>query len=184
MAIIVTSSRRRLVMVVLLALAVSGAVLRFFAPNPSTLRDMGTLLLVMWLPAVGNLIAYLVRRMPRRKPPATPFDAGAPFQPQWQARIEATGVPPRLLAALDPAERRCTVVLGRHGFVARLAQPLAQVLSSGGEQMQEMQFLHPELAFTHLEPGMEIHLLVGNTAVAKGRVLQAVPSSRQASASS
>jgi hypothetical protein len=183
MAIIVTSSRRRLVMIVLLALAVSGAVMRVLAPDPSTLRDIGTLLLVLWLPAVGNLVAYLIRRMPRRPPPATPFDPGAPFQPQLQARIEVTTVPPRLLAALNPAEHRCTVVVGRQGFIARLAQPLAQVLSAGGVQIHELQFLNPELASARLAPDVEIHLLVGNTAVAKGRVLQAIASSRQAPAS-
>ena len=70
MAFTVTSAGRRLAMAVLLLLAIAGAVIRATAPDPSTLRDIGTLLLVLWMPAVGNLVAYLVRKIPRRRWPA------------------------------------------------------------------------------------------------------------------
>ncbi|MES2633543.1 MAG: hypothetical protein V4669_11260 [Pseudomonadota bacterium] len=64
---IVTSSRRQIVMGVLLLLAVIGAAVRYWAPNPSTARDVGTLMLVLWLPAVGNLVAFAISKMPARK---------------------------------------------------------------------------------------------------------------------
>lgn len=63
----VTSSRRQIVMVVLLVLAVIGAAIRYWAPNPSAARDVGTLLLVLWLPAVGNLVAFAIGKMRAHK---------------------------------------------------------------------------------------------------------------------
>ena len=63
----VTSSRRQIVMATLLGLAIVGGAMRYWAPNPSTARDIGTLLLVMWLPAVGNLISFVVREWHRRR---------------------------------------------------------------------------------------------------------------------
>ncbi|NPC59094.1 hypothetical protein [Caenimonas soli] len=63
----VTSSRRQLVMATLLGLAIVGAAMRYWAPNPSTARDIGTLLMVMWLPAVGNIIAFAVRQLHKRR---------------------------------------------------------------------------------------------------------------------
>ena len=88
MALTVTPSRRRIVMAVLLALAAGGTLVRYTAPNPSTLRDVGTLFMVMWLPAVGNLIAYLASKLPRGAPPPTGFPAGSVFTPQLSASIE------------------------------------------------------------------------------------------------
>ena len=63
----VTSSRRQIVMVTLLVLAIVGGAVRYWAPNPSTARDIGTLLLVMWLPAVGNLVSFVIREWHRRR---------------------------------------------------------------------------------------------------------------------
>ena len=54
-------------MAVLLFLAVIGAAIRHWADNPSLLRDIGTLMLVLWLPAVGNLVAFVIRRVPWRR---------------------------------------------------------------------------------------------------------------------
>jgi hypothetical protein len=48
---IVDSGRRQVVMCVLLGLAAAGAAIRHWADNPSLARDIGTLLLVLWLPA-------------------------------------------------------------------------------------------------------------------------------------
>eukprot|EP01034_Spumella_vulgaris_P006289 gene6289-8010_t len=53
MSFTVSSSSRRVAMAVLLGLAVLGGVIRYTATNPSTLRDVGTLLLVLWVPAIG-----------------------------------------------------------------------------------------------------------------------------------
>jgi hypothetical protein len=169
--LIATPSRRRLAMAAMLGLAVAGAVIRTFAANPSTLRDVGTLLEVMWLPAVGNLIAYLVQKIPRRAPPVTTFPAGSAFTPQLEVRIEASGLPNELLVALDPSERQCTLIVGRSGFTARLAEPIAHMLASPGPQTVALELLHVAHALPRLLPGTNFHLLAGTTAVAKGSVL-------------
>jgi hypothetical protein len=172
MAIIATPSRRRLAMIALLLLAVAGGFIRAYAPDPSTLRDVGTLLLVLWLPAVGNLVAYLLKKVPRSAPPATRFPAGKAFTPQLDVQLQATDVPGDLLAGLDPDERQCTVLVGRSGFTARLGEPLGQLLASPGSQALALELLHPAVALPRLAPGTDFHLLAGTTAVAKGTVLR------------
>jgi hypothetical protein len=172
MALTATPSRRRLAMIALLLLALAGGFIRAYAPNPSTLRDVGTLLLVLWLPAVGNLIAYLLKQIPHRAPPATSFPAGSTFTPQLDVRLQATDMPKDLLTALDPAERQCTVLVGRSGFTARLGQPLGPLLAAAGSQTLALELLHPAVALPRLAPGTDFHLLAGITAVATGTVLR------------
>jgi hypothetical protein len=171
MALTATPARRRLVMIVLLLFAALGGVIRKFAPQPSTLHDVGTLLLVLWLPAVGNLIAYLVRRMPRRAPraptlPRGAFPAGSAFVAHLQAQldpVDAAPAPPTIDASAD-----CLLLVGGQGFTARLALPVASALSA--PQPQAIELLRPSAALPHLAPGTAFHLLVGSTAVARGCV--------------
>ena len=172
MALIATPARRRLAMIALLTLAASGGVIRWLAPNPSTLRDIGTLLLVLWLPAVGNLIAYFVKKIPRSVPPATDFAPDAAFDPQLQVQLEAVELPIAQRAALDGSEHRCTLLVGRHGFTARLERPLTESVVQHEGGMARLQLLHPAVALRRLTPGTEFHVLAGTIAIAKGRVLQ------------
>jgi hypothetical protein len=175
MPFIVTPQRRRLVMAVLLGLACAGGVIRHQAPDPSTLRDIGTLLLVLWLPAVGNLVAYLMRKIPAGKPPPTSFPPDAPFSAQLQARIDTVAASADWLATLDPLEQRCTVLVGRRGFTVRSAAPLSQWLT-GAPQTLALECLVPSSALRQLVPGTAFHVLVGTTAVAQGRVVEQVGS--------
>ena len=172
MAFTVTPYRRRLAMAVLLLLAASGGVIRHFAPNPSVLRDIGTLLLVLWLPAIGNLIAFFVARIPRKAPPRTEFEAGAAFSPQLAAEIEAASVAAEVWSALPPDQRQCTILVGRHGFTARLAEPLRQAFSRSGQQTLALELLHPAVALPKLPAGTAFHLLAGTTGIATGRVVR------------
>lgn len=162
-------------MAVLLLLAVAGGVIRHFADNPSTLRDIGTLMLVLWLPAVGNLIAYLVRRVPRPAPQADDFAEGSVFTPHLEVKLQTLEVPASLRDAIAPGERRCIVLVGTQAFRARLAVPLEQVIGTGGEQTLDVELLRPALALARLPPGSDIHLLAGTTAFAKGQVLAGRP---------
>src|SRR5690349_16867965 len=84
---IVDSQRRQVVMAVLLALAAAGAGIRHWADNPSLARDIGTLLLVLWLPAVGNLVAFAVRKLAPRLRRADGFDPGSAFKAHVLAEI-------------------------------------------------------------------------------------------------
>ncbi|WP_427911600.1 hypothetical protein ACPWT1_13015 [Ramlibacter sp. MMS24-I3-19] len=170
-AVVATSSRRRIAMGVMLALAVSGGVIRHYAPAPSTLRDIGTLLLVIWLPAVGNLIAYVIGKLPRREPPPTDFPAGSTFTPQVEVRVETVPLPDGWLGALEPDERRAVLLVKRHGFTVRLAQPVARWLTQDASPSLWLELLRPASARKQLTPGTDLHVLVGPTVVAKGTVV-------------
>ncbi len=166
------SSRRQIITVVLLAFAVGGGVLRWLAPQPSLARDMGSLLLVLWLPIIGNIIAWLVARAARPKVAAPGF-AEDRFVPS--ARIALT-----LMAADVPAQSRpiraglfpCMLVLGHDAFSARLrvppgAEPVPEVA-----QTLEVEFLRPALALSKLPAGTAFTLLSGRTPLGRGQMLK------------
>jgi hypothetical protein len=171
MAFTVSPTSRRMVMVVLLVLATAGAVMRALAPDPSTTRDVGTLLMVLWLPAVGNVVAYFVRKFPRGAAPPTDFPEGSVFSAQLTARVESVPLPPGFVAQLSTTDGRCTLVAGRRAYTARFMEPLARVLGDAGNQSLSIELLRPDTALRHLAPGTEFHLLLGTQAVAKGRVV-------------
>ena len=167
-----TSSRRQIITAVLLLLALGGGLVRWLAPQPSLARDIGSLLLVLWLPIIGNIIAWLVGRA--RAPKAAPlgFAPGSPFIPT--ARVTLT-----LLAADVPAQSRpiraglfpCMVAVGHEAFTARLqvppdAEPVPEVA-----QDLALELLRPELALPKLPAGTEFMLLSGRSLLGRGRVL-------------
>ena len=163
-----TSSRRQLIMAVLLALATVGAAMRYWADNPSLTRDIGTLLLVLWVPAVGNLIAFLVRKMPRKVPVVPDFEPGSAFVPH--RRAELTPLAP-LPPAISTDERRCALIIGKDAYTARLPQPLSEWLATGQPQTVELQFLRPEVALPKLPKDTVFHVLVGTTVIGRGLVV-------------
>ena len=167
------SSRRQIITTVLLLFSVGGGLLRWLAPQPSLARDMGSLLLVLWLPIIGNIIAWLVARAhkPKNAPPG--FAPDSPFTPS--AHITLT-----LLAAEVPSQSRpiraglfnCMVVVGHEAFSARLqvpphAEPVPEVA-----QPLEVEFLRPEVALPKLKPGTDFTLLSGRTLLGRGQVQQ------------
>jgi hypothetical protein len=172
MAFTVTPRSRQLAMAVMLGLAVSGGVIRWQAPPHSVWRDIGNLLLVMWLPAVGNLIGFLMRKLPKPAPPPTQFAAGSPFTLQALAQFQAVPLPAGFLEKMDRQDPRAVVISGRHGYTVRLDRPVAEWLAHPDSQPVAMEFLLPKVALRAIAPGMAIHLLVGKTAVAKGVVLE------------
>ena len=93
------SSRRQLATVVMLVLALLGGLVRWLAPQPSVARDLGSLLMVLWLPIVGNIIGWLIQRAKAPRHVLQGFAPDAVFEPS--ARIELT-----LLAADTPRLRR------------------------------------------------------------------------------
>lgn len=165
----VSSSRRQVVMATLLALAVLGAVLRYWAPEPSTVRDIGTLLLVLWLPAVGNLVAFAIRKLPRRdKGLPGAFDDETPFVQHLVLRMASWGA-----ITLLAGERQCTLVCGKEGFTARSAEPLALALSDArGEPDLALQLLRPGVALARLQAGTRVQVMVGGTVIAEGLVVR------------
>jgi hypothetical protein len=170
---VVNSSRRQIVMAVLLLLAVIGGVMRHFADNPSLQRDIGTLMLVLWLPAVGNLVAFVIHRIPRRSGRPAGFAADSVFSAH--VRAELTPAPGMSAQPLPPLQQQCTLVLGQVGFTARLASPLSPWLSAGAPQTMELELLRPALALPQLAPGTAFELLVGSSIVGRGQVCRPVP---------
>ena len=167
------SSRRQIITTVLLLFSVGGGLLRWLAPQPSLARDMGSLLLVLWLPIIGNIIAWVVAQAhkPKNAPPG--FAPDSPFTPS--AHITLT-----LLAAEVPSQSRpiraglfnCMVVVGHEAFSARLqvpphAEPVPEVA-----QPLEVEFLKPEVALPKLKPGTDFTLLSGRTLLGRGQVQQ------------
>lgn len=157
-------------MATLLALAVVGAGMRHFAPNPSLARDIGTLLLVLWLPAVGNLVAFGVRQWHARARRRKDFDPTLGFSPQLLARITPLGTQAPTSA---PDSRRCTIAIGKEGFTARTEAPLPQLLAdSSWPRDLPFELLRPGLALPRLPAGTPFQLLAGHVAVADGTVLR------------
>ena len=167
------ASRRETITAILLLFAVSGGLLRWLAPQPSLARDMGSLLLVLWLPIIGNIIAWVVAQAHKLKNAPPGFAPDSPFTPS--AHITLT-----LLAAEVPAQSRpiraglfhCMVVVGHEAFSARLqvpshAEPVPEVA-----QPLEVEFLRPEVALPKLKPGTDFTLLSGRTLLGRGQVQQ------------
>ena len=163
-----TPQRRQVIVAVLLALAIVGAGMRAWADNPSLARDIGTLLLVLWLPAVGNIVAFGIRRWRAAHPPRPPFDPAAPFQSHLLVELARVG--PASAGATDAS--LCTLVVGSEGFTARLAQPLAQWLAGPQPAVLQVQLLRPALALARLPAGAVFSVLAGTRALGTGRVLE------------
>jgi hypothetical protein len=174
-----TSRRRQIIMVTLLACAVVGGFVRWQAPNPSLARDVGNLLLVLWVPAIGNVIAFLVNQLRRGRVARGAFGSRQ-FQPQL--RVEMTPFESQLrpvLGQLDPRDDNCAVVLGTDGFTARTSEPLTAWLPRGPDQPLALEFLKPALALPRFAAGTVFRMLAGNTLVAEGKVIAAAsPSPR------
>lgn len=156
----------------MLALALLGGVVRWLAPQPSLARDLGTLLLVLWLPIVGNIIGWLIQRAktPKQGPPGLAF--GPTFEPS--ARIELT-----LLPAATPRQSRPiragyflgALAVDSQAFTVRLAVPADAEPRPEVPCTLEVQFLRPELALAVLTPHTRFALLSGRTLLGTGHVL-------------
>ena len=170
-----TSSRRQIIVFVLLVLALAGAVIRQWADNPSITRDIGTLLLVLWLPVIGNVVAFVIMRVQsaRRARRSAGFAPESPFIAHL--RVEVLPLAPAPVFSKE--ERNCTLVIAQEGFTARSTTPLAQWLTAGATCPVELQLLRPELALPRLPAGTSFSILAGFLVVARGRVLQAIAAS-------
>lgn len=166
------STRRQIITVVMLVLALIGGLVRWFAPQPSLARDLGSVLMVLWLPIVGNIIGWLIQRAKAPKHQLQGFAAGTAFEPS--ARIELTLLPadtPLLSRPIRAGYFDGALVVGSEGFTTRLAVP------TDGEPVPEVpctldvQYLRPELALAQLTPGTKFALLSGRTLLGTGHVL-------------
>ena len=151
--------------------ALAGGALRLAAPDPSALRDMGTLMMVLWLPLVGNVVGYFMRKLPRRAP-ELPFDPAQPFTSHLLAELTPLPGPGGATLRLPDPGALCTVVLGSEGFTARCAPATGPSAGEPYRQVVDVEFSRPALAKPRLPDGTDFVLALGTHAVARGRVLR------------
>ena len=169
----VTSKSRHQVVWVLLFLAVVGAALRQFAPKPSLTRDMGNLLLVLWVPIIGNVVGWVIQKLRLGPKPTPDFEAGSIFIAHAQVLMRP--LPAKQLPSnipLAPGENRCALVVGPDAITARLPLPLSGWLAIDCAQSMPLQFLRPDLALPRLPDGTPFRVLVGQAILGEGHVLQ------------
>lgn len=170
-----TSRRRQIIVAVLLCLALVGAAIRQWADNPSLLRDVGSLLLVLWLPVIGQIIAFLIGKIPRSAPVLPAFAPDQPFAPHVTIALTPAALDLRTLRQPPPAEQALlTLVVGSEGFRARVPGAVLDYLGAAEVPRLELEFLRPEHALPRLPVGAAFVVLWGMQAVGKGTVLTAV----------
>ncbi|RZL88032.1 MAG: hypothetical protein EOP82_24385 [Variovorax sp.] len=168
-------AKRKFIVIVLLCVAVGGALLRQFAPTGSTTRDVGTLLMLLWLPIIGNVIAWLVSKVRRAAPAASAadFEDGGAFHPH--ALVELTLRAPQLPSEDRPiaeGEHRCALVVDNEGFSARWFVSRGEAFRRGTAQTIRVEFLKPEVALPRFPRDAAFRMLVGESFVGDGRVLE------------
>lgn len=181
--------RRRLIVVLLLGVAVAGALVRQFSAPGSTRHDIGTVMMLLWLPVIGQVVAWVFRQLRQWRSasaaakagagaaPAVPpsFDDAAPFAPQlW---VELTLRPARLPSenfALAEGLHSCALVVGPQGFSARWRVAPGEVMQRGTPHALQVEFLRPALALPCFTPDTAFRMLVGEAFVGDGRVLRAL----------
>ena len=168
-----TTESPRLISGALLALALVGAAIRQSAPNPSLARDLGNLMLVLWIPIIGNVVGWVIQKLRLGPRPPPDFPPRSIFVPHLQT--ELVPLDAKLLEKLRPIapdERRCALVVGKHAVTVRLPVPLLAWLGTHRMQSMPVQFLRPDLAFPRFPPGTAFRVLAGSSIIGEGRVLQ------------
>lgn len=163
-----TSARRKLIVIVLLLLAVTGGAIRAWAADPSMLRDVGSLLLVLWVPVIGNVIAYLVRQFKIARGHSFPRDQ--PFAGELLVEM----LPLVQLSAFTApmTGNDCALVVGTEGFTVRLPQPVGDWMAAGVAMEMQVQFLKPRMALPLFAPDTPFRIVAHQRLVGQGRVLR------------
>jgi hypothetical protein len=167
-------AKRRFIVIALLCVALGGALLRQLSEPGSTARDVGTLLMLLWLPIIGNVIAWLIAKL-RRPAAAEPagFEAGSTFQPH--ALVVLTLRAPQLPSEdslIPEGEHRCALVVDNEGFSARWVVGPGQAFRRGRPQTLQVEFLKPAIALPRFPRDAVFRMLMAESFVGDGRVLE------------
>ena len=170
---VVTSYRRQIMTATLLAFAAGGGIVRWLAPNPSLARDIGSLLLILWLPIIGNIIAFVVGKARNRGQVLAAFASDRPFTSQalLEITLRAADVP-SAARPLGAGLFQCSLVLGYEAFTVRLSVPAGAEPRPQQHCTLEAEFLRPDLALPRFPEGTTFILLSGRTALGEGRVVK------------
>jgi hypothetical protein len=177
------SSRRFFIVAVLLVTGVAGALLRSFSSPQSTPYYVGTMLMVMWVPVVGNIISFLVNRLSPAAPVRPSFSSAMPFVPQVVVKLVLSLAPGQGLAMNESdGKHHCLFITGTEGFSARVS-PLETEIA-GEALCAEVQFLLPAAALPKFPIGRTFEMKQGGRVVGTGQVLSLSPSTEPISESS
>jgi len=159
-----TPAHRKLMVFVLLALALLGGLIRQLSDDGSTAHDVGTLMLVLWLPIVGNIIAHLINKRRLRRQAQRVFAPDQPFTMHLRVRLLPG-------AATLPASgmRHLALVVGQEGFSARTRQPL--LAWPADADLIDLELLKPALALPRLQAGTPFRVLFAGADVGAGCVV-------------
>lgn len=169
-------SRRKLIVILLLAVAVAGAAIRWRADPASTLHDVGTLMMVMWVPIIGNVIAWAVRKLRRPVVEAPSFGPASAFRADLRVSLTLRESQlPAANGALPAGEYRAALVLEKEGFSARWRVPPGQALPRGQAETLDIELLSPAVALSRFANGTSFRVLTGDSFIGDGTVLQVLP---------
>ena len=178
-------SRRKLIVVVLLFLALAGAAIRHFAAPGTTTRDIGTLMLLLWVPVIGNVVGWLMGRLKRPPKPVPASEAAVadrialatqtPFHAHALAEItlRPAAVPAEDVLIAE-GEHYCAFVVGNEGFSGRWRVPAGGEFRRGTLQRLPVEFLSPAVARPRFAPGTVFRMLVGEAFVGDGKIVEAM----------
>ncbi len=168
------SSRRFFIVVALVVTAVAGALLRSFSAPQSTTYYLGTLLMVMWVPTVGNIISFLAKKLRPSVPAPPTFSSSLPFVPQVVVELKLhSEQKPELPKREQDGRIHCLFVTGLEGFSVRVS--LLESHMVGEALGAEAQFLVPRAALPNFPVGSSFQLMQGGFAFGTGQVLSLSP---------
>lgn len=169
--------RRRLIVVLLLCTAAVAALVRRQAEPGSTVHDVSTVLMLLWLPVLGSILGWAYGKLRRPKPPAGPagFAPGQAFQPHALVEItlRESSVPAENIPK-QAGEHRCVLVVGSQGFQMRWQLAPGDILRQGETRQLPIEFLAPQMALPLCPEGTTFRMLVGDSFVGDGRIVRAV----------
>ncbi|MBA3599214.1 MAG: hypothetical protein H0W40_17830 [Methylibium sp.] len=164
------SSRRFFIVVALLVTAVAGALLRSFSAPQSTPYYLGTLLMVMWVPVVGNVISFFAKKFRPSVPVPPTFSSSMPFVAQVVVELKLhSEQAPALPRREQDGKIHCLFITGTEGFSVRVS--LLESHIAGEAVGAEAQFLLPAAALPKFPVGSSFHLMQGRLGFGTGQVL-------------
>lgn len=169
-------ARRRLIVILLLAVAAVAALVRHFATPGSSVHDVSTVVMLLWLPVVGSIVGWAYGKL-RRPPSAAPagppgFAPGQAFVAHAQVELALRPAPvPAEDVPVPPGEHASVLVVGNQGFMVRW-QVSGQSLRRGETRTLDLQFLNPHTALPLLPAGTAFRLMVGEAFIGDGRMLR------------
>jgi len=166
-------SRRRRLFLFFAALALTGTVIRWFAPAQSELSHFGTLLLILWIPVASHFIIYVLKRRSAKVAVAEEVVPDSGFKAEIVA--EVTFAWPLRNDGLHPVPGReypCIFAIGTEGFSARFVVPAGSPNAPASAQRVEAEFRVPAVALPRFPVGTAFKVLEGQDYRGEGRVLE------------